>query len=271
MGQARSVRPSRPDGDLLAGDIPEIPLDPTGDLLAGDIPEIPLPFDRPKAGRIAMIVNLPSLESIGLGLELARLGYRPVPLFNACPRSPGLRGEVVPEVVPVTPLLWALVQGAERLKSAGLSGDAPPAFLIDANRLGGGKAIDPGWFDNRWVVFETDLPSAHFLAEHQITAVELIHRGAPAEDLLDVLREWHRAGISLEHTDLDRPGPPSTLDVRGTWFPGLSRLARRSGRCSAFDVTPEAGTAVLSPSLDHPAAEAATVGTGPRPSHFARR
>jgi hypothetical protein len=202
-------------------------LDVAGELPSAEIPEIRLPFDRPKQGGTAIVVDLPSLESIGLGLELARRGYRPVPLFNACPSPPGFHGEAVPEVVPVTPLLSALVQGTDRLKAAGLSGDAPPAFLLDADRLGRGGPIAAGWFDNRWVVFATDLPSARFLAQHQITAVELVHRGAPGEDVLDVLGDWNRAGISLWHTDLDRPGPASAFAVPGTWLPGLSRLARR--------------------------------------------
>jgi hypothetical protein len=202
-------------------------LDGAGDLPSVEIPEIRLPVDRPKGGGTAIVVDLPSLESIGLGLELARLGYRPVPLFNACPSPPGFLGEVVPEVVPVTPLLSALVQAVDRLKSADLPGDAPPAFLLDANRLGGEKPIVPGRFDNRWVVFATDLPSARFLVLCQITAVELIHRGAPGEDLLDVLGDWNRAGIPLWHTDLDQPGTPTALIVPGTWLLGLSRLARR--------------------------------------------
>src|SRR5271157_381954 len=202
-------------------------LDEAGNLPIVGIPEIQLPFDPSKVGGTAIVVDLPSLESIGLGLELARLGYRPVPVFNACP-SPAVHDEdVAPEVVPVTPLLSALAQGAHRLKSAGLSGDAPPAFLLDANRLGGEKPIGPGWFDNRWVVFATDFPSPSFLAHRQIRDVELIHRGALGEDLLDVLRDWNREGILLLHTDLDQPGPPSALVVPRTWLLGLSRLARR--------------------------------------------
>jgi hypothetical protein len=202
-------------------------LDWAGGLTAVEIPEIRIPFDRPKPGGTAIVVDLHSLESIGLGLELARLGYRPVPLFNACPSPPGSIREAVPEVVPVTPLLSVLEQGADRLKSAGLSDDAPPAFLLDADRLGGDKPIAPGWFDNRWVVFATDVPSARLLAQRQITAVELIHRGAPGDDILDVLRDWNRAGIALWHTDLDQPGPPRTLVLTGTRLLGLSRLARR--------------------------------------------
>jgi hypothetical protein len=192
-----------------------------------DIPEIRLPSDRAKAAGTGIVVDLPGLESIGLGLELARLGFRPVPLFNACPKPPGFPGEVVPEVVPATSLLPALVQAADRLKSIDFPEDSAPAFLLDANRLGGGEPIAPGWFDNRWVVFATDFPSARFLVQHQITAVELIHRGAPGEDVLDVLPDWNRAGISLWHTDLDSPGPPRPLALPAAWFLGLSRFARR--------------------------------------------
>ena len=192
-----------------------------------DMPEIRFPFDRTKAGGTALVVDLPGLESVGLGLELARLGYRPVPLFNACPTPSRFLDDVVPEVVPATLLLPALLQAAERLKSIDLPEDGGPAFLLDANRLGGGKRIVPGWFDNRWVVFATDFPSALFLVRHQITAVELIHRGAPGDDVLDVLGNWFRAGIPLWHTDLDHPGPPRPLAVPAAWHLGLSRFARR--------------------------------------------
>ncbi len=216
-----------------------------------DIPEITFPFDRTKAGGTALVVDLPGLESVGLGLELARLGYRPVPVFNACPNPSRFLEEVLSEVVPATLLLPALVQAADRLKSIDLPEDSAPAFLLDANRLAGGKRIVPGWFDNRWVVFATDLPSALFLVRHQITAVELIHRGVPGEDVLDVLRTWNRAGIPLRHTDLDQPGPPRPLALPAAWFWGLSRFARhlwalfnlrRNPRGGYGGIVPESGS-----------------------------
>jgi hypothetical protein len=225
-------------------------LDVAGGLQTVEIPEIRLPFDRPKPGGTAIVVDLPSLESIGFGLELARFGYRPVPLFNACPSPPGFLGHVVPEVVPVTPLLSALVQGTDRLKSADLSGDAPPVFLLDADRLGRDKPIVPGSFDNRSVVFATDLPSALFLTPRQITAVELIHRGAPGEDLLDVLRDWNRAGILLSHIDLHQPGPPSTLVVPGSWLLGLSRFGRRLWALLSLRRNPRGGYGGIVPEFE---------------------
>jgi hypothetical protein len=202
-------------------------LDAVAGLPAIDIPEIRLPSDRANAAGTAIVVDLPGLESIGLSLELARLGFRPVPLFNACPAPPGFLGEVVPELVPATLLLPALVQAADRLKSIDLPEDSAPAFLLDANRLAEGKPLARGSFDNRWVVFATDLPSARFLVQHQITSVELIHRGVPGDDVLDVLRDWNRAGIPLWHTDLDHPGPAHPLALPTAWFLGLSRFARR--------------------------------------------
>ncbi len=208
---------------------------------AVEIPAIQYPSESPKSTGMAIVVDIPALEAIGLGLELARLGYRPVPLFNACPSPTGFSEDAALEVVPVTPLLSVLVQGAERLKAAGLARDAPPAFLLDANRLGGEKPIGPGWFDNRWVLFATDLPSANFLCHQRITAVQVIHRGALAEDLLDVLRVWNRQGILLEHLDLDQPGAPIALVVPRTWRLGLSRLTRRLWALLSLRPNPRGG------------------------------
>lgn len=192
-----------------------------------EIPEITYPSEPPKSGGVAVVVDLPALEAIGLAMDLVRLGYRPVPLFNACPGPPGFLDQNPLEIVPARPLLPALIQGADRLKSASLDKNAPPAFLLDANRLGRENPVAPGWFDNRWVLFATDLPSANFLAHQQITTIEVIHRGALAEDLLDVLRDWNRQGIGLSHIDLDRPAAPIALALPRSWRLHLSRLTRR--------------------------------------------
>lgn len=157
------------------------------------------------------------------------------------PRQGFLMPRRVPEVVPVTPMLSALIEGAVRLELAGLAEDAAQAFLLDANRLGGQNPIDPGWFDNRSVLFATDLPSAKFLFEHRITSVQVIHRGALAEDLLDVLRDWNRQGMLLAHLDLEHPGAPIPLVVPPTWRLGLSRLARRLWALASLRRNPRGG------------------------------
>ena len=181
----------------------------------------------PRSGGRAIVVDLPGFESIGLGLDLLRFGFRPVTLFNACP-APEFLGERTGEVVPTTLLLSALLQGTERLQSAGLPLDAPPAFLLDSDRLGIGLPIGLGRFDNRWVVFTTDFPSANVLALRGIVGVQVVHRGALNDDLIDVLRQWQRAGLELSHIDLQSGrSAPDALSLPQVWWAGLSRIARR--------------------------------------------
>jgi hypothetical protein len=175
---------------------------------------------------MAVILDLPGPESLALGLELCRLGFFPALLLNACP-APELIGESRDEVVPVTPLLPALIQGVDQIKAAALAPDAPPAFLLDANRLGLDKPIGPGSFDNRWVVFPTDFPSALFLFRQGIDRVQIVHRDPLAQDLLDVLRTWQRGGIALLHRDVAASPALLTLRVRSTWWLQLSLVARR--------------------------------------------
>ena len=192
-----------------------------------EMTEVRSEWKAASADRPALILDLPGLESIRLGLELIQLGYRPVPLFNACPDTRGIESDVAREAVPVKPLLSALLQGTHRLKSAALALDAPPAFLLDANRLGLDQPIGPGVFDNRSVVFPTDFPSANFLATRGILDAQVVHRGALQRDLLDVLQIWRRQGISLSHIDLAASGAPGPLTWSRMWASGLSRLARR--------------------------------------------
>jgi hypothetical protein len=212
-----------------------------GNQPAVEMPEPQYPADALEPHGGAIIVELPGVESIAIGLELVRFGYRPVPLFNACPAEGFLGDEAPIEVVPVTNLLPMLIQGADRLNAAGLAIDSPPSFLLDANRLGGDKLFGPGCFDNRWVLFATDVPSANFLFHQRITTVQVIHRGAMADDLLDVLRDWNRQGISLLHLDLDQPGPPIPFVVPRTWRILLSRLTRRLWALTSLRHNPQGG------------------------------
>jgi hypothetical protein len=176
--------------------------------------------------RIAIVVDLPGAASVHLGLALAKLGYRPVPLFNAC-----LPPETVPSttlvevaVVRVEPTLAALIRGAEQLRASPPPLDAPPAILIDANRQATHTAPLPGAFDNRSVVFVTDFPSATTLARHGITRALLVceQQGAIGTDLSLALQVWQQAGVRLELKAINEPGPPIPLSLpRPRWWAGL--------------------------------------------------
>ena len=94
-------------------------------------------------GRTALFVDLPGKRSVLEGLALARMGYRPVPLYNGVYGA----GEGT-MAVDVTPVAKALYQGADYLRGLRIREDAPPVFLLDAARMKG-PARQPGRYDNR--------------------------------------------------------------------------------------------------------------------------
>ncbi len=188
-------------------------------------PPPPPPFPTrgvpPPGERQALMVELPGPLAVIAGLALAEVGYRPVPLFNACP-PPWAEGGMwlAPAAVDVDAVLAELVRGAERLRTLALAVDAPPAFLLDAERQTPRIPFGPGVFDNRSVVFPTDFPSAAFLAPQRISgAVLLRERDVPvAWDLARVLRDWRRGGMELGAWHLELPGPPMPLELPRLWF-----------------------------------------------------
>ena len=185
-------------------------------------------------GKTAIIVNLPGAESVDAGLALTRHGYRPVPLYN-CTDGPSA-------VVSVKPIIARLMAGADVLQSLALPDDAPPAFLLDSNRLQGVLPPSPGQFDNRWVVFPQDFPSAIFLRSQGIERVLLIqhNRAAADDDLSYVLLPWQRNGLAIQTMILNGatqivPLAPiqarNSLDVSGwLWYRALLFLTIRSRR-----------------------------------------
>ena len=74
----------------------------------------------------AIIVDLPGEQSVAAGIVLAKLGYRPIPIYNGTIEQQGARATVDNQSVGV-----ALLLGAGELKSINLDDDAMPAFLLD--------------------------------------------------------------------------------------------------------------------------------------------
>lgn len=153
---------------------------------AASVPDTPLDLS------LAVVVDLPGAGAVQTGLALGRRGYRPVPSFNG--------GDHPAALVDVEPLLLALAAGAGSLGGLQLPPEAPPAFLLDSRRQSPGGAPEPGRYDNRWLVFPQDFPSASFLLSRRIHRVLLIQeagRARPADDLAHVLRRWQEAGIEM--------------------------------------------------------------------------
>lgn len=153
----------------------------------------------------AVIVDLPGQESVQEGLALARLGYRPVPLYN------GVCGPSASSmVVPVTELVHALCKGADELPGLLLSPDAPPAFLLDSNRMRvSGK--QEGKYDNRWCVFPQDMPSASYLKEKGICNV-IVRAKNRQDDLAHILCRYEKQGIAIYSSDGEAPKPMKLLE-----------------------------------------------------------
>jgi len=172
--------------------------------------------------RQAVVVELPGIETMRAAAQLALAGYRPVPLFNTT-RSLVDVIEKVTSLVDVDDILAALGPVAEIIREARLDASAPPAFLLDAKRnpFKPDTIIDAGKFDNRWMVFPQDFPSAEFLRRHGIERVVLYQDSSsgPAEDLAHVLLRWQEAGVPVFFSQTISPdaAPPKLLTVTKPW------------------------------------------------------
>jgi hypothetical protein len=183
-------------------------------------------------GNTAVVVDLPGALSVELGLALAAGGFRPVPLFNACDGRDA--------ALDLKPIVRRLLDGAASLSQRALPDDAPPAFLLDSRRMEV-AAPPPGKFDNRWLSFPQDFPSASFLASRGIRRVILVDtRPAPRDDLAHTLRRWQEAGLEILRKEWDSPSPPAPLDVprpsrfRSTWHRVLALVGLRRNSAGGF-------------------------------------
>jgi hypothetical protein len=190
------------------------------------------PQHIPAAGTTAIIVELPGQEGVLWGIQLARLGYRPVALYNALPfppqekmTAPASRTE---STVNGEPILAALVHETAALGQIQLLSGAPPAFLLDADRRIAMKDPAPGRFDNRSVCFSTDFPSAEFLLAQGIRQVVIVQKGSDvAGDLLQPLLAWQKSGIRLLRMEPAGTRSPFAMVAHEPTF--LRRLSYRLG------------------------------------------
>lgn len=254
------------------------------DYVAGNIESpgaAPPPFDlswapRPGEGEGAtLVIDLPGAAGVWAGVALSAIGYRPVPLYNACP-DPGLPGRLASPaggeeaplhrddetrradwsrvaLVDVDSILRVLASAAPRLAALPLPVDAPPAFLLDADRRYGHERFPmPGRFDNRSVSFPTDFPSANLLLTRGIRRAVLVQEagGPPQPDLAHTLRRWQESGIQIELKSLDADGPPVAYTVvkpsgfRSLWHRMLVAAGLRRNPLGGFGGTlpdPSAG------------------------------
>lgn len=184
----------------------------------------------------AFVVDLPGARSVEIGVGLARAGYRPVPMFNTAYHAAA--------IVPVSEILRRLHKSEPEMRSLVIPAGAPPAFLLDARRLEPATTASPGKFDNRWVVFPQDFPSASFLLSRGIRQVIVLQadslQGKPRLDLAHVLRRWQEAGLQLYAQDPDGQYGPQPLQVerpssfRSLFYRALTLMGLRRNSAGGF-------------------------------------
>ena len=197
---------------------------------------------------VAFVVDLPGAEGVVFGTELARRGYRPVPLYNALPWPVQGGSALVPSAVDVASIVRHLRAATVVLSQLRIPRHAPPAFLLDANRRVARFKLDVGDFDNRSVCFPTDFPSGKLLREHGIKTVIVVEQSEyPDADLARVLIGWEAEGIALLRKDA-RSGPAEPLHIsrprwwQRVWHDLTVRFGlRRSGLDSFGAIVPPTG------------------------------
>jgi hypothetical protein len=198
-------------------------------------------------GQHVVVVDLPGHVGVVVGLALARLGYQPVPLYNACgdpsgwysdPQAP----EVCSALVDVRPIATALARGTVDLAAMSIRRDAPPAFLLDSRRQTGDGLLSPGRFDNRSVSLPTDFPSANLLISRGVKRSIVVQTpvGQPQSDLSHTLRRWQEAGIQILVRSEASGGLPVPVVVkrpsmfRSLWHSMMATLGLRRSPLGGF-------------------------------------
>ncbi len=143
---------------------------------------------------MAIIIDLPAVNSIKEGIALTSFGYRPIPIFNGTNPMPNTKATT--NNLLIGPLL---IWGASKLHDLSLKADANPVFLLDKNRLQRYK-IDPSVFDNSWDVYSQDLPSAEYFLQHGIHKI-LVRSDRVERDLGKILYQFQKRNIQILFTN----------------------------------------------------------------------
>ncbi len=142
----------------------------------------------------AIFVDLPGKESIELSIDLAHIGYRPIPLFNGTVEQEGAQSIIDTYLVES-----CLINGAEKLKNIKLEDNANPAFLLDSSRINRYRAKE-SIFDNSWDIYGQDIPSYNYFIENGITKIIVIGNEIQ-RDLRKIFFKFQDAGIEFYLTD----------------------------------------------------------------------
>jgi hypothetical protein len=213
-------------------------------------PAIPaeLPWLERELPNTAFVIDLPGAMSVEVGFALAARGFRPVPLYKASPGPEEIVGlgigssSVWNAVIDMSPTVDAIARVTKSVQKLKFMPDTAPAFLLDSMRLSGTRPLGKGMFDNRWMVFPQDFPSAGFLLSHGVKRALLVQndRLQPQDDLAHTMLRWQEGGIAVLAKKLDDSAPPSAISVRrpskykAAWYRALAQLGLRRNSAGGF-------------------------------------
>ena len=142
----------------------------------------------------AIIVDLPGGESVEEGLAIAKIGYRPIPLYN---------GPIEQKNSLATTdnycISEALIWGSTELINIELNKDTNPVFLLDSNRMNRFK-MDATIFDNSWDIYHQDMPSYKYFKSSGITKIIVVGEKFN-KDLKVILYKFQKEGINIYYTN----------------------------------------------------------------------
>ncbi len=142
----------------------------------------------------AMFIDLPGKESIELGIDLAHIGYRPIPVFNGTDEQQDTQATTNTYLIES-----CLINGSEKLKNIQLKNDANPAFLLDSYRTNRYRAKE-SIFDNSWDLYKHDIPTSEYFKKNGI--VKIIVVGDKIQpDLKKIFLKFQEKGMEIYITD----------------------------------------------------------------------
>ena len=142
----------------------------------------------------AIFIDLPEKESIELGIGLANMGYRPIPVFNGTDEQQGSQATANTYLIES-----CLINGSEKLKNIKLENDANPAFLLDSYRTNRYRAKE-SIFDNSWDLYKQDIPSAEYFKQNGITKI-IVVGNTIQRDLKKIFLKFQEKGIDIYITE----------------------------------------------------------------------
>jgi hypothetical protein len=154
---------------------------------------IPVDVQRYFSNETMVIVDLPGASGVETGLGLAKIGFRPIPLYNGIhENNNGGRKQAVDN----TAIINAIANGTDNLRRIYMQDNAPPAFLLDANRNTPQPDMET-LYDNRWSVDTDDMPTADYLKANHISRILVWTNQGIQNDIKTILQNYQNEGIHI--------------------------------------------------------------------------